>query len=623
MLWILLFLFCLCTVTFALCTLLNRRFEQTVGPVLLVSVLLSYPLALAGLLKAATFLLPIATIPACGYLLLQLLRKKLRFQLLTPGFLVFGLLAAFCWWYVRGRMLVEWDEFSHWGLVLKNMHATGQLYTQVSSTIFPDYPPALPLAEYLLVGLSPVFREDLALFAMGLFSAALLVYPLGALSGKQAWLTSLPASLVLFFVPTVFFQSHYRDLYVDGTMGLLLAFACFVLLFEPDDRLKPWLSAAALALLALTKGAGFPFALMGCIIAVGCLSGNTGRIRPITQRLGRCFIPLCLTLLSQLLWKLHLSRLDIGTKWSSDEAPIPALFSLLRGDGPEWRMQVVQRYGSELVGNTGYGLLPMSYAGIFLLLALGCYLVTAFVPHTTRRTTAWCSFGLAGAVAVYAVSLLYSYLFLFQPVEALMLASVSRYLGTPATALLAVLTALFVTAQPEQRKGGRWLFWGAAVLISLQLFTPAAVKVTGEAAHAPTLAAETQHDRYLSQHAAEVIRTVSDGSDVYIISPRDNGAAVSTIGYELAPAALPEQNSGIACLYPDELYGGYNVYCTPEEWSDILYNGPFGYVYLYQVDGYFVTGYRQLFENEDDLVNDRLLEIVRQENGSILLRPVQ
>jgi hypothetical protein len=408
---------------------------------------------------------------------------------------------------------------------------------------------------------------------------------------------------------------------VDGIMGVLLAFAGFVCLYEPDARLKPWLAGAALAVLALTKGAGFPFALMGCVIFFFASAAQAPANRPVRSFAQR-LVPLCLTFLAQVLWKLHLSIHDIGTKWVSEEAVVPALWDLLLGRGPAWRTQVIRSYGSELASNTGYGLLPMSYVGCILLLGLACVLIVILAPREKRRVCGWCCFGLLGAVVIYAVSLLYSYLFLFKPEEALMLASVSRYLGTPATALLAVVTACLLTAQPSTKTAHRLMLPAAAVLLCLQILLPGALKVGPELAEAPLLAAQTQHKRYLCQNAAATIRTVSDGSDVYVISPRDNGAAVSGIAYELAPAALPEQHSGIGCMLPEELYGGYNVRCSPQEWSDILYNGPFRYVYLYQVDGYFVTGYRSLFENEDALVNGSLLEILRQEDGSVLLRAV-
>lgn len=332
-------------------------------------------------------------------------------------------------------------------------------------------------------------------------------------------------------------------------------------------------------------------------------------------------IPLFLVLLSQFTWKLHLLLLDIGTKWVSDEAILPALLALVQGNAPAWRNEVITRYLHELLHNAGYGWFLLPYVGVLLLLTAAAVLITAFTPSGSRRAAVWCSFGLIGAVVIYTVSLLYSYLFLFDPSEALSLASVSRYLGTPITALLAVITAQLFTAAPTGT-GRRWIWWSAAALICLQMFVPTCRYTAAGLRAAPLLAAQTQHDRYLAQHAAEVIRTVSDGSDVYFISPQDNGAAITAAAYELAPAALPEQNSGIGCLYPEDMYGGYTVHCTPDEWSEILYNGPFRYVYLYQVDGYFVTGYRSLFEDEDDLVNDSLLEILRQADGSVLLRRI-
>lgn len=623
MLWLIVFMGCLCLTTLALSAALHRPFEQTVGGVLLTATLAAYLLALADLLAAAVWLLPVCAAAGAFFLVWHMLRtRRIPWELLTPGFWIFCLLCAVCWWNVRGRLFVSWDEFSHWGTVLKDMYYTGRLYSLEGACAFPDYPPAMPLMEYLVVRMSPVFREDLALYSMGMFSVSLLVYPLGAIQAPRLrrWLFTAIGGVALFFVPTVFFAEHYSAIAVDGIMGILLSFACFVCLFEKDARLKGPLAGAALALLALTKGAGFPFALMGCAVvffALGVFSAPTE---------GRCtkaaFLrlqPLFITLLAQFGWSLHRTLLDIGSKWESDEPVLAGLKDLLFSGEPDWRVKVVQKYFDELLTNNAYGLLKLPYLGMLVLMAFFVVFAVCTQPRGSRRTTAWCSLGMLGAAIVYAVSLLYSYLFLFSQVEALALASVSRYLGTPATALLLTVTAVLLVSAAGKEHPPLSAGIGFGLLFLLMIL-PAAINTCGELAQAPTRAAQTQHDRYLCQESAAVIRTVSDGSDVYIISSRDNGAAIGILGYELAPVPLQEHNSGIACLYPEKWYQGYNVYCSPEEWSDILYNGPFRYVYLYQADSYFHLGYRELFEDETYLTGGSLLEVIRHEDGTVTLR---
>ncbi|MBQ7858937.1 MAG: hypothetical protein IJ347_02220, partial [Faecalibacterium sp.] len=88
------------------------------------------------------------------------------------------------------------------------------------------------------------------------------------------------------------------------------------------------------------------------------------------------------------------------------------------------------------------------------------------------------------------------------------------------------------------------------------------------------------------------------------------------------PVAIQEHNSGIGWLYPEDKYNCYVVYCTVQEWEKILYQGPFQYVYLFHVDGYFSTGYCSLFEDEAYLVNGSLLEVVRHDNGTVTLRGI-
>ena len=46
-------------------------------------------------------------------------------------------------------MIAEWDEFSHWGSVVKSMFLTNGLSVKEgSSLMFKSYPPAISIFEY-------------------------------------------------------------------------------------------------------------------------------------------------------------------------------------------------------------------------------------------------------------------------------------------------------------------------------------------------------------------------------------------------------------------------------------------------------------------------------------------
>ena len=51
-------------------------------------------------------------------------KKEIIHNIITPGMIIFGILTIVMFVFERRRMLVEWDEFSHWGSVVKSMFLT-------------------------------------------------------------------------------------------------------------------------------------------------------------------------------------------------------------------------------------------------------------------------------------------------------------------------------------------------------------------------------------------------------------------------------------------------------------------------------------------------------------------
>ena len=75
--------------------------------------------------------------------------KEIIHNIITPGMIIFGILTIIIFIFERGRMIAEWDEFSHWGSVVKSMFLTNGLSVKEgSSLMFKSYPPAISIFEY-------------------------------------------------------------------------------------------------------------------------------------------------------------------------------------------------------------------------------------------------------------------------------------------------------------------------------------------------------------------------------------------------------------------------------------------------------------------------------------------
>lgn len=79
----------------------------------------------------------------------------------TPGLVIFAMLFIWIMWLNDSRVFSSWDEFSHWGLAVKNMDYFDYFSNHPYSTdTFSGYPPATALWQYLFVKVGGVFSES-------------------------------------------------------------------------------------------------------------------------------------------------------------------------------------------------------------------------------------------------------------------------------------------------------------------------------------------------------------------------------------------------------------------------------------------------------------------------------
>ena len=137
--YLVLFLIMLLSITVSYSGFFKKRFEEVLPITVLSMTLLMYVCSILGSLKVGYYEVIGLTILAIGFSLYFVWKDKKEFFMrsLTPGLLFFVLFFGFIWWAHRGRLLTQWDEFSHWGLTVKNMFALDVLGNQsIATTTF-------------------------------------------------------------------------------------------------------------------------------------------------------------------------------------------------------------------------------------------------------------------------------------------------------------------------------------------------------------------------------------------------------------------------------------------------------------------------------------------------------
>ena len=224
--------------------------------------------------------------------------KFLRFYC-KPAFFMLALFAAVFFAACYGKVLVEYDNFTHWGLVVKQM---------VTENHFPDYRDnvilfqAYPLgtAIYLYFGLSFPgigMAEDMAMF---LQSYMMVCFIVALFSRGKKNLTLVSVFVFIAMVFSVSVSLGILDLRVDVVLGI--ATGC-TLLYVYDYCLEKagspefWMGACYMTALSQIKNS----AMLMVLICSGGILREIRRDRKCVQRITLAASPLA----AWFLWRKH------------------------------------------------------------------------------------------------------------------------------------------------------------------------------------------------------------------------------------------------------------------------------------------------------------------------------
>lgn len=550
-------------------------------------------------------------------------------SLLTPGLAIFFSLALFSFLLTRGMQLSSWDEFSHWGTIVKAtflFDAVGP-YNPVELG-FRSYPPSLSLFEYFVTKLGGSWLEGNIFWAYQLIIWSLFTPFLAQLTWRR-WGQILAVVPLVFIAPLAFFNSLNVTL-IDPLLGMLFGYA---LAIAYVGNILQWRLALHVGLsifmLTLAKDAGtFLASLVVVLYVVRLLAAK--KLNPEEWSWKRFAmlgsIPILSLVASNQSWAaLVIARVE--TPAFQNPIDISAFFGALRGEGPAYWQEVQTTFG---FGVSNY---PINTDGVLAIPQLQLIVIFAIVLATfewlvSRRMSR--RFGLAslgtvtiGAV-VYTYGLLVLYLFRFGDYEAVRLASYERYLGTywAGIALFVALVAIWLVAGSSSSQtvsGAKAKTEGiselvAAGVVVFSLFVLSPVQKLGEFLanpHGYSSQVRSQFEPVLEQAKKAGIQP---GDKVWIIAQHTTGFEYWVLRYSLMEN---EANPGSWSLgtKADET-DVWTAEKSVSEWAGDLRG--YDYLLLFRKTESFQSEFSSLFENSAD-VSDSSVFRISDEEGDVRL----
>ncbi|WP_432240576.1 hypothetical protein [Herbaspirillum robiniae] len=150
----------------------------------------------------------------------------------------------------------NWDEFSHWGTIVKLISAehTFHLKARGISYYFQDYPPGMALVSYYFLRLGP-YSEPTVFFSYSMVLLACAL-PLAGAGLRVSYVRGFLASLIAFYLINRLGQGWSSAL-IDQIVGMIFGGALCALWISRDTSWKNTLALVPiLCFLVLSKQAG-------------------------------------------------------------------------------------------------------------------------------------------------------------------------------------------------------------------------------------------------------------------------------------------------------------------------------------------------------------------------------
>lgn len=544
------------------------------------------------------------------------LGRRLRL-LLSPGMLLFLILAAALVYIDYGMLPSVWDEFSHWADSAKFMTLMDDFITNpASESWFPSYPPGMALMQYftqrlyLLVRPASRFVDWLLYYTYQLYALAFLM-PFVPRDWSKRPLRSLLVTLSLLLSFCCMFTLDVfilRTTYIDPFLGVVLGCG-MAMLFTCEDRGPAFCAYiySAVFILVLSKAAGL---LLGALLAAFFIAALFTDRPAAPGRTRKSLLAAAASFLPYLLWKLERDGSAISQSFSSKDfsMDLATLFRVVTHTEGGYYQAVHDSYYTDLLSLNMRAPVPMP-VWLFLLLCLALLLLL-------RRGFAVSAPAAAGArrllpvsavvtLAAYVVGLCYTFVFGFTADEAMGHAGLGRYL---CVILLALWMLVMILSGRLACRSGRFPALLAASLLLTLMILPYG-DIGSSLTRRSVRDSRDTHAQYQAVCDNVVQLCPGEGARVYVVCQNSYGPAYLQTKYFMRPNTV----TPLEDYAPMRLLTADGAPMTAEQWQTELLES-YDFAALFRMDESFEARYGSLFAEGSAIERDAVY-IVNRDSG--------
>lgn len=598
--------------------LFKGRFEQALPCCICYIILIIYISGLIGNFLPG-FFIALLTVPVGGIFCLIYKRKTLRQDIFTyvftPGFFFFTVsIFVMLPWTMRMR-INSWDEFSHWGTVIKNFWYLNDFANlENSTTSFKGYPPAASIFAWFSQRFGRTYTENKSYLAYHALYLAYMSPYFCVITKKKEWPKAVIMGLCMILLPLLGWYRAYDVTYVDCLLGVQVALLFIAYALYENARWRNVTICLMTIVICLTKASGVGL----CTIALPIiLVGEILRVKQAGKEFKNAlYLPAIMgisVILGKYSWDIYLKISKTSEAWDTSGVTFEAIRELLAGQAPAYRYQAIYNFWKTFTTESmsAGGLYSPSCLFWILLLIIGSiwyFCITRKnelnAPKIKKRV---CICGTLICFPIYAFTLLILYLFTYTEGEALTVASFGRYMGTWLICCCAVIMVLLFDCLKERMRWGIGIIALVFILCGYLPIYPAIVTAT-------PITLDTYKEYPLDYRFQNVKETLdsygTDNLKVFFVHQQDSGFWYWVCRYALTPYQMQPP-----------MHFSFSEKYSSEQWTEELKNGGYTHVFINGTDETFVKNFDKMFEDSADIKKVALFEI-RYNDNEITLHKV-
>jgi hypothetical protein len=532
-------------------------------------------------------------------------RSSILKNICSPSAIAFFLLATISFSKSKDWVLYQWDEFTHWGHVVRIMYEYGALGPGTPTDYTAEtYPPALSLFQYFVIDFSPGWREGLLYWSLHLIAITIIVSVLAKCSYKN--FSEIVLKLFVAFVASFTFFNNFDNILSDPSLAITFGFL-IIIAINASFRDGRWaiIFAVSAAFLTLVKPIGIYLALSAILINIVAtlFTLKFESFRKVIVSFRPALSSIVSVGIAYIAWGSYISSLSSGSY--SAAIFVPPKFNDM---GREQFVADVTTSFIQAFFQTGLN--PISWSNMpafkWTIVCIGFFAIWMYLSgkNNIRKNFA------IGVVILltstgYMALVLNSYLTVFGSGEAAALSSYPRYVATWYQGIFFSIVALILSefnlAQDvKSSSGDREIFKfpnkkqiGILLTTFMVLMTVSSIGNYVNLVRSAQFKGSEWREPFAPMIKAIKVAKIPEGSRVYIITQHKIGFEYYVLRYELIGAQFGRVPFSIGSPNGED-----DIWTEPTmdaaKWSKTLRD--FDFVVLYVTTESFNQEYSSLFK---------------------------